>query len=134
MSGALDAGDLGNNIRVIRNGEKRMKMATHALQLLFHGFTGFCWPIAFYATDNVDSAELASIVWEACSILGDFGFTIDYVMTDGASSNRGLFNLLCHGDARQASYISVDAFDVSHSIYLVQDPKHCIKKIRNSDE
>ena len=103
-------------------------------QFLFYGTTGFCWPVAYFATTSADSGELALLFWEAVEKLDDYGFTVDYLMTDGASQNRGLFNLLCNGNARQAGYSCVDFFDITHKIYLVQDPKHCLKKIRNSIE
>ena len=125
-------GPLGNDINIVKQGAKRMKMATHVLQVHFHGFTGFSWPVAYYASDTADSTQLATVVWEVTNALDDVGFTVDYLMTDGASSNRGMFNVLCSGNARENNYLCTDVYDVTHKVAQVQDPKHCIKKIRNS--
>jgi hypothetical protein len=39
--GAVDMGDMKNKIDIIINNERKVKMATHCLQYIFHGFTGF---------------------------------------------------------------------------------------------
>lgn len=41
LVGYVDMDDTNNNIDIISNGKKRMQLATHALQFIFHGFTGF---------------------------------------------------------------------------------------------
>ena len=39
--GMVDMGDTNNTIREVINGSKEVEMATHILQFIFHGFTGF---------------------------------------------------------------------------------------------
>jgi hypothetical protein len=39
--GMVDMGDTNNAIKVLTDGKKKVEMATHALQFVFHGFTGF---------------------------------------------------------------------------------------------
>ena len=39
LVGAVDMGDTTNDIAVITNKEKRVQLATHCLQFIFHGFT-----------------------------------------------------------------------------------------------
>lgn len=39
--GLIDMGETNNNIKIITSGMKNVEMATHALQYVFHGFTGF---------------------------------------------------------------------------------------------
>lgn len=41
LVGMVDMGKTNNNISVICKKEKRVELATHALQFVFHGFTGF---------------------------------------------------------------------------------------------
>lgn len=41
LVGMVDMGETNNNISVICNKEKKVQLATHALQYVFHGFTGF---------------------------------------------------------------------------------------------
>lgn len=41
LVGFVDMDNINNNIEIICNGEKRVQLATHALQFIFHGFTGF---------------------------------------------------------------------------------------------
>jgi hypothetical protein len=39
--GLLDMGETNNKLKIITAGEKKVEMATHALQYVFHGFTGY---------------------------------------------------------------------------------------------
>jgi hypothetical protein len=39
--GMVDMGDTNNTIREVINGRKKVEMASHILQFIFHGFTGF---------------------------------------------------------------------------------------------
>ena len=39
--GVIDMGHVNNNIKIITGGKKKVQMATHALQYVFHGLTGF---------------------------------------------------------------------------------------------
>jgi hypothetical protein len=41
LVGMVDMGEPNNNISVICNKEKKVQLATHVLQYVFHGFTGF---------------------------------------------------------------------------------------------
>lgn len=41
LVGMVDMGETNNNISVICKGGKRVELATHALQFVFHGFTRF---------------------------------------------------------------------------------------------
>lgn len=39
--GMVDMGSTNDFIKVITDGQKKVEMATHALQFIFHGYTGF---------------------------------------------------------------------------------------------
>ncbi|MES9879372.1 MAG: hypothetical protein ABW185_00630 [Sedimenticola sp.] len=41
LVGFVDMDSTNNNINIICNGRKKLQLATHALQFVFHGFTGF---------------------------------------------------------------------------------------------
>ena len=41
LVGMVDMGETNNNIEILCNREKKVQLATHALQYVFHGFTGF---------------------------------------------------------------------------------------------
>ena len=55
-------------------------MATHILQLIFLGDTGFRHPVAHFATRESVAAELYVIVWEAVAKLRDKGFSVSDVI------------------------------------------------------
>ena len=59
---------------------------------------------------------------------------VDYVMLDGASTNRAFMNMLLGGNARAAKYIIKDIYSIEHQIFVIQVSKHVIKRIRNSIE
>lgn len=41
LVGYIDMDTTNNNINIISNGQKKVQQAIHALQFIFHGFTGF---------------------------------------------------------------------------------------------
>ena len=109
-------------------------MANHVLQLVFHSFGGFRWPIAFFASATATAHQLYLIIWEAIDLLGEYGFDVSYIMMDGASTNRSLTNMMIQGDLRAANFNITNIYDVTEEITIVQDIKHVFKKIRNGLE
>ncbi|MES9901423.1 MAG: hypothetical protein ABW168_01925 [Sedimenticola sp.] len=65
--------------------------------------------------------------------LDDNGFTTDYIMMDGGSANRSFTNMLFGNAAiaRTVRYSTPDIYNLTHKVAIVQDIKHCLKKIRN---
>lgn len=41
LVGYVDMDTTNNNISIISDGKKKVQLATHVLQFIFHGFTGF---------------------------------------------------------------------------------------------
>lgn len=41
LVGYVDMDTTNNNISIISDGQKKVQLSTHALQFIFHGFTGF---------------------------------------------------------------------------------------------
>lgn len=133
--GAVDMGEVNNNIDILINKEKKVKMATHCLQFVFHGFTGFRWPVAYYGSETATGYQINVAFWEVLEKLHEYGFTVDYVNLDGASTNRLFMNMLIPGNGgRDCKFMALDIFNSKHKICLIQDIKHVIKKIRNNVE
>lgn len=49
----VDMGETNNNISVICKEGKRVELATHDLQFVFHGFTGFKFQINYTCIKDV---------------------------------------------------------------------------------
>ena len=61
---------------------------------MFLGFTGFRFPFAHFPSHTASGQELYLLLWKSVNMLSSYGFTIQYVSTDGAQSNRDLFKIL----------------------------------------
>ena len=59
----------------------KVQMATHALQFMFLGDTGFKWPVAFYFTRECVAAELYIIFWDLVHHLMEYGFHVSFHTT-----------------------------------------------------
>ena len=110
-------------------------MATQALQFVFQGFSGFRWPVAYFGSDTAKAYELNELFLEAVDVLDDHGFSIQYVLMDGASTNRAFTNIVFGGLSPIASSYTVrNIFVPNGYITIIQDIKHVLKKIRNNIE
>lgn len=78
----------------LKSNKNERILATHVLQLVFLGSTGFRFPFAHFATDTASGHELYLLMWQSVNMLLNFGFKIQYISTDGAQTNRDLFKLL----------------------------------------
>ena len=132
--GAVDVGDPCNDVEIIINKKKEVKLATHILQIVYNGFTGFRWPVAYFPSKTATAYQIHKMFWEGVEILGQYGFTIDYCSLDGASTNRSFIQMHFPDNPRNSSYTTIDQYDQTHSITFMQDCKHALKKIRNSIE
>ena len=125
----VDLGNLNNNLTTVAAQRKEITMATHVLQVMFQGHGGFKWPVAYYGSTTALSSQIHNIVWKTIDWLDDIDFEVDYVMLDGASTNRSFINM------NPSTSLPVKATQAPHDpakiVVFVQDIKHCIKKIRN---
>ncbi|XP_062587022.1 uncharacterized protein LOC134248629 [Saccostrea cucullata] len=119
----------------ISSSKKQLPLATHALQLLFLGFTGFRFPFAHFPSTTASGHELYLLLWESVNMLSSFGFKIQYISTDGAQSNRDLFKLLLPEFSTMnpvtCSFKNIYCLD-NPQIFFIMDISHVIKKIRNN--
>lgn len=119
-------------MKTLSAGKESLQMASHVLQLLFLGHTGFRFPFAHYHTTQVTPAELLLIFWQAVKMLGVFGFTVTYVSLDGAQCNRDFMKMLIEGKTPETMfYMSIPNvfFDPTKpNIHIIMDYSHVIKK------
>ena len=133
--GFVDMDRVNNNIDIISKNKKTVELATHALQFVFHGLTGFRWPVAYFGSCTATAHQLYNTFWKCVDLMDDHGFTIDYVMADGASTNRTFTNMLFNEiNPRENNFVFNDTFCKSHKMCAIQDIMHVIKKIRNNIE
>ena len=107
------------------------KLATHSLLLEFHGYTGFVFPFAHFPTCGMKGSQINAIMQEAVNQVIDKGFTPEYFMYDGASSNRAFMSTNFSEDPLSQNMTHANPFNITETITHIPDPKHVIKRIRN---
>ena len=132
--GGVDMGETNNTISIITNKGSKTELATHCLQFIFHGFGGFRWPVAYFGSNPATTHQLFINFWELVDALDEHDFVVDYVMFDGASTNRSFMNMLLNDNAKALDFTAKDIYNSDHKIFVIQDVKHVIKKIRNNLE
>ena len=68
--------------------EDEVTLATHVLQFVFLGHTGFRFPFAHWPTREVSSVTLKEKFWKAVRWLLEGNFRVHYCGSDGGESNR----------------------------------------------
>ena len=106
-------------------------LATQLLQFMYVRYGGFRWPIAYFATTSAKPCTLYSSFWTLVQWLKEYGFSVRYCMLDGSIMNRTFTQLMFKGDPCQEMYVTRNPFNRKEQISIVQDIKHCLKKIRN---
>ena len=51
-------------------------LATHVLQFIFLGSSGFRWPVCYFATTEAHAAELVIMVWNVINVVQSYGFKV----------------------------------------------------------
>ena len=100
LTGACDMGPMNNDITIITNGSVKTELASHCLQFMFHGLCSFRWPVAYYGSNPAKAHQLYVSLWDCVDALDENGFVVDYIMFDGASTNRSLTNILTNDKPR----------------------------------
>lgn len=104
LVGMVDMDSTNNNVDIICNGKKKVQLATHALQFVFHGLTGFRWHVAYFGSNTVTAHQLCSTYWKCVDVLDEHGFTVGYMMADGASTNRAFTSMLFNSNIREQKF------------------------------
>ena len=63
-------------------------MATHVVQFVFLGHSGFKFPFAHFPSQTITPSALFVNFWKAVRFLRSGGFSLDYCCTDGGENNR----------------------------------------------
>ncbi|XP_071111146.1 uncharacterized protein [Haliotis cracherodii] len=116
---------------IVKSSNGDTSFANHVLQYVFHGFTGFRFPIAHFPTTQANAPQLYSSFWDIISSLESWGFHVLYVSIDGASTNRSFIKLHFDGSPGQFDMATHNPFSDNPVIFLA-DPSHLFKKIRNN--
>lgn len=74
----------------MKNNKCEKTLATHVLQFVFFGFTGFRFPFAYFPSHTASGHKLYLFVWKIVNMLLSFWFKVQYISRDGAQSNRDL--------------------------------------------
>ena len=90
------------------------------------------YPYVQFACAHLSADLLFDPVWEAISRLERLGFKVLALTCDGASANRHLWKL--HSKGNEATYKVQNPYaeDPSRPLFLISDPPHLLKTIRNS--
>lgn len=90
--GLVETLDESRYMKVIQ-GNNTQTMATHVLQIIFLGITGFRFPIAHFPVTEATASEIHCMFHRAVHYLSTWGFHVKYVNMDGASANRVFMHL-----------------------------------------
>jgi len=92
----------------------------------------FDYPYAQFACEKLSGDQIFDPMWEAIARLERSGFIVLALCCDGASPNRRLWKL--HSEGKELVYRipNVFASEGERFLYLISDPPHLIKTIRNS--
>lgn len=134
LIGWVDTGEENMHATVLKKNALQASLATHVLQIVFIGYTGFRFPVCHYPTKGVSASELHTILWSVIKMLYDWGFYVDFIIQDGGQENRQFIKSNFSGDPLQHNYmyVSPNLVDPSREVAHIQDFSHNIKKIRNS--
>ncbi|XP_070548616.1 uncharacterized protein [Ptychodera flava] len=132
--GLVCLGDENDDMQTIISGEDTTVTATHVLQMVFLGNTGFRFPIAHWPTREVDPATLYTQFWNSVKWLRKGGFHVTFCCLDGGQANRSFVQLHFKGkDPVREKFTTLNLYTHEPMIFYM-DPWHNFKKIRNGIE
>lgn len=121
---------LGHNmVREQAEGRVSLPLASNALVLMVCGLEGdFKIPIGYFLNNGTNHNELADIIDKVMFKLSTIGCTLTSITFDGAAENIAVGKSL--GATIEKTYI-INQYDECNKVYLVLDPPHMLKLIRN---
>ena len=134
LVGFVDMGFEGNDLytsQKMDKGKEGHDLANHVIQFMFHGITGFRFPVAHYATHGANAPQIYSMFWDVVEALHEWGFNTLYSSVDGAVSNRSFIKMHFIGSPLDFNLSIKHSFS-SHPISMILDPSHLFKEIRNN--
>ena len=103
-------------------GKDEAKVATHLLQFMFIGSTGFKAPVCYYPTVEVDPITLYHKFWDVVFDLGEFGFKVIMAICDGAQANRTFIQMHFEVDDPLQLHFTTTNIYTGEPLIFVVDP------------
>jgi len=135
LVGFVDLGDINNAFLRYSNSDSdslnELPLAKSVLFIMVRGLTSnLTFPYAQFPVESVKGSQLFPLFWEAVHRLECIGFRVMSCTCDGATSNRRLYHLLTDSQADKHKVLNKYSKEKRY-IYLISDPPHLIKTIRN---
>ena len=135
LVGFVDLGEINNDFLRYSNSESEsmseLPLAKSVLFIMVRGLTSnLTFPYAQFPVDSVKGSQLFPLFWEAVHRLECIGFHVMSCTCDGATSNRRLYHMLTSSEPDKYKVLNKYSKDKRY-IYLICDPPHLIKTIRN---
>ncbi|XP_070184988.1 uncharacterized protein [Littorina saxatilis] len=119
-------------VRLLQNGKVKKQLATHVLQLVFLGMSGFRFPFAHFPVKDSTAVDLYCTVWQAVQELSLWGFDVKFLCMDGASANRTFLKMHLKPDEMKKTMSVTNPCIPNKKVQMIMDYSHCVKKIRNN--
>ena len=136
LIGFVNLGEINNHLlkfEEMLQGHDYCTLANSMLVFMVRGlFSKFNFPYAQLCCSDLSGDLMFDPFWEAIARLERQGFNVLAVTCDGASTNRRLWKLHANGNKVIHKIPNVYAAEGSRDIYLISDPPHLLKTIRNS--
>ena len=111
--GSVDLGELVNDLdEVSPNSKSSIVMASHYFQYIYVGLSSFCWPVTYYASNNVNGHSIYLTVWPLLDTLHTYGFNVMGILMDGSNNNHQFCRLMVKPEnARLLKYSASNPYD-----------------------
>lgn len=111
--------------------EKPLSLAKDALVFLVSGVSeNFKIPVSYFLTNGLIAEERAALMNEILIRLADIGIVVVSITFDGLPANIKMCKSMGADFETDDAYI-LDPVNVNHKIYILLDPAHMLKLIRN---
>ncbi|KAK3747781.1 hypothetical protein QZH41_010671, partial [Actinostola sp. cb2023] len=134
LVGFVDLGKIHDDMQTLSGASEEPKLASHVLQFIFLGDSGFRFPIAQFPSSSCTASGLQFIFWNGVKKMLETGFTIYYCILDGAEVNRQFIKIhfTDENEAINNRFICPNPYNYSCPMVFLMDPKHNFKKLRNN--
>lgn len=79
------------------------------------------WPVVYFGSNPATAHQLYNTFWKCVDLLDDLDVTVDYIMTDGASTNRLFATMLFPGNPSDSSWVFQEIYFHQHRMCFIQD-------------
>lgn len=130
LIGWIDTGNEGRDLKILREGNLKRKLATEVFQIIFFGYTGLRFPVYHCPSAGINASDMAIIIHKVIAELHDYDFQVDFILQDGGQENRQFMKAHFRGDPQR--FKCPHTFDPNRQLMMSQDFSHNIKKLGNS--